>query len=68
MDDPRSPGGVNGLQTGDLIVKVNEAIADFPALPKVLVGNQPLEIEYEREKELMTTRIGKFSMETCWGC
>ncbi len=51
VDDPKSPAGVAGLQTGDLITKVGDmVIADYPDLQSALRQQRPaLSVTYERD-------------------
>jgi len=53
VDDPKSPAGLAGLQTGDVITEVGGvSIPDYPALQSALRQNQAsLSVKYQRDGE-----------------
>ena len=59
VDDPRSPAGLGGLQTQDVILSVNgTSVQDYPALLRELKKAQNiLTLEVERKEEKRTLEI-----------
>ena len=59
VDDPKSPAGVAGLQTGDEIASVNGTpVSDFPTLAKAMGQQQDsLDVVYLRDGVEQTTTL-----------
>jgi regulator of sigma E protease len=59
VDDPRSPAGLAGLKTGDVLTQVGGVdVVDYPSLQNALRQNQPsLPVTYERNGKVASVNL-----------